>query len=500
MVILLVLLLLPVGALAQGGAGTWSSPYLVEGLPFAHRADTTVGVEMADIYSCAPNADESGPEVVYQLSLDRPGRVIAWVQGDVEATVDVDVHILDDSSVIAGEVSCRARGNRVAEAEVDGGAVWIVVDTFVDLGDALTGPFELRIELASEMDGVFFIERQVARGVLWRRETHRELFGGVQTINLLEVDITDPDVIVEPRRADGCETTAALGEQHEAVAAVNAGYFSARCEPVGVLRIDGDDLSTAARDRPPRAALGLAGLGDARVERVASGGVFRGTRNAVGGAPQLVSDGVADVTWREEGVGRSFTNSRHPRTAACVTGDDYLLFITFDGRTGAGRGVDLHDLADFLVSLGCDRGLNYDGGGSTTMWIWPRVGPGVVSFPADNRLADHRGQRPVASAWLVWAPPANRPPRFTTTPPTRAVVNEELVYDAGAMDLDLEPLQFSLISGPRGMSIAADDGVLRWTPRAAGPDSQIVVIGVSDGLSRTEQAFALSVDEERLDR
>lgn len=492
---MLILCLLPTEALAQRGVGTWESPYIIDSFPFAHRADTTVGVEMADSYDCGAGLDESGPEVVYQIALDRPATVIAWVEGDVEAVVDVDVHVLDDATVLAGDASCLARGHRVAEAEVTSRVGWIVVDTFVDLGDPLTGVFELRVDIAPMARGVTVVERQIARGVLWRQEVHEELFGGPQTVNLLEVDITDPDVIVEPRMADGCETTSSLGERHEAVAAVNGGFFAARCDPVGLVRIDGRTGSTNPADRPPRVVLGLAGPGEARIERVPPGEDFGAVRNAVGGVPQLVNGGVADVTWRVEGAGGAFTSSRHPRTAACVTGDDYLMFVTFDGRTEAGVGVDLYDLADFLVSLGCDRALNYDGGGSTTMWVWPRVGPGVVSYPSNNREADHGGERAVSNAWLIWAPPANRPPRFISTPPAGARVDVELEYDVEATDLDLEQLRFSLVSGPRGMSVDEDEGQLRWTPEAGQVGEHVVVLGALDATTMTEQVFVLTVTD-----
>ena len=199
------------------------------------------------------------------------------------------------------------------------------------------------------------------------------------------------------------------------------------------------------------------------------------------------------MTWSEEAAGESFTTSRHPRSAACITGDDYLMLVTFDGRTPAGLGVDLFDLADFLVSLGCDRGLNYDGGGSTTMWVTPSVGAGVVSYPSDNGIADHRGQRRVSNAWLVWAAPANRPPRFTTEPPLTATVGERYVYDAHATDLDLDPVFYSAVAAPEGAQVDAETGVVTWMPTLAQGGPQVVIIGASDLEALTEQEFTVEV-------
>jgi hypothetical protein len=492
--LLFALLLTPASALGQSGAGTWDEPFLIDALPFAHQDDTTTGVEMVDVYGCADWLDESGPEVVYQLRVDRPGRLTAWVVGDVDGEVDIDVQILDSVDLVSGSAGGLDRGNRVAEAEVTTGTAWIAVDTFVDQGEPLPGPYIIRADLSTEEHGTLVRERQVAQGVLWRQEIHDDLFGGVQSVNLLEVDLTHPEVVVAPRLSEGgCERIGDMAERVEAVAAVNAGFFGPGCAPVGLVRIDDRFLASNPSDRPPRTALGLGDEGLALVEHVAPGDAFETVHQALGGLPQLVRDGVADVTWREEVAGESFTTSRHPRTAACVTGDHYLLFVTIDGRTEAGLGVDLFDLADFMVSLGCDRGLNYDGGGSTTMWIWPWVASGAVSYPSDNTRADHMGERAVSNGWMIWAPPANRPPRFTTEPLLTGVEGEGYRYDADALDLDLERMIFNLEVGPAGMVVDEVSGLVVWTPtyRQGGP--QEVILGVSDLSETTEQEFEVTV-------
>ncbi len=368
--IIIALLAIAPGVRAQSGVGTWDDPIIVDDYPFAHQDDTTTGVEMVDVYGCADWVDESGPEVVYRFEALRAGRLTAWVIGDVAGSVDVDVHILPSADIWDGTAGCLDRGHTVAEADVEPGTIWIAVDTYVDAGEPLPGPYALRLDFSPDGGGTVVRERQVAQGVLWRQEIHRGLFGGPQSVNLLEIDLTHPEVVVEPRLSEGgCERISHMAERVEAVAAVNAGFFDGSCAPVGLVRIDDRFLASNPSTRPPRAALGLGDEALALVEHVAPGDPFDEVHHALGGLPMLVRDGVADVTWRQESAGPSFTNSRHPRTAACVTSDDYLLFVTFDGRTEAGLGVDLFDLADFMVSLGCDRGLNYDGGGSTTLAV-----------------------------------------------------------------------------------------------------------------------------------
>ena len=43
--------------------------------------------------------------------------------------------------------------------------------------------------------------------------------------------------------------------------------------------------------------------------------------------------------------------------------------ITVDGRLNSSAGMNLSQFADYLVSLGVERAINLDGGGSTTMGI-----------------------------------------------------------------------------------------------------------------------------------
>jgi exopolysaccharide biosynthesis protein len=89
---------------------------------------------------------------------------------------------------------------------------------------------------------------------------------------------------------------------------------------------------------------------------------------------------------------RPFSNNRHPRTCICIRTHD-LVFLTIDGRSTRAAGMSLHELQDYLLSIGCRDAINLDGGGSTTMWIADK---GVVNFPSDKT-----GERPVANALLI---------------------------------------------------------------------------------------------------
>jgi len=85
---------------------------------------------------------------------------------------------------------------------------------------------------------------------------------------------------------------------------------------------------------------------------------------------------------------------------------------------------------------------------------------------------------------------SNHPPVFTSTPSTTAIVGAQYSYQATASDDDGDDLTFSLVSGPAGMSMAAD-GLLTWTPTTTGEYE--VNISVSDGEAVTYQSWTITV-------
>lgn len=114
-----------------GGLGTHEQPYIIPSLPFTDARDTRVqGVSMLDRYTgCSANQDESGPEIVYELKLEATTnlRAMAFDQG----TVDIDLHILDDSLSPQG---CLARDNQDISITLGPGIYYIVLDTYVSAG------------------------------------------------------------------------------------------------------------------------------------------------------------------------------------------------------------------------------------------------------------------------------------------------------------------------------------------------------------------------------
>lgn len=115
--------------------------------------------------------------------------------------------------------------------------------------------------------------------------------------------------------------------------------------------------------------------------------------DVVAGLPRLIKNGKIDITWEQEKSSKAFVETRHPRTAAAKLKDGKFLMITVDGRQpGVSVGMNLNELAEYLLSLGAIDAMNLDGGGSTTMFL----DGNVVNQPSDKE-----GERKVGDAILV---------------------------------------------------------------------------------------------------
>lgn len=119
---------------------------------------------------------------------------------------------------------------------------------------------------------------------------------------------------------------------------------------------------------------------------------FFPTEDIVGGVPQLIKGGKIDITWEEEKASRSFVETRHPRTAVAKLKDGKFLMLTADGRSEQSAGLDLYDLAKYMLELGAVDAMNLDGGGSTTMFLDGKV---------VNKPSDKDGERKIGDAILV---------------------------------------------------------------------------------------------------
>ncbi|MCC7308549.1 MAG: phosphodiester glycosidase family protein [Acidobacteria bacterium] len=111
------------------------------------------------------------------------------------------------------------------------------------------------------------------------------------------------------------------------------------------------------------------------------------------GVSRLIRKGKIDITWEQEKAGKAFAETRHPRTAVAKLKGGKFLMITVDGRQpGVSVGMNLQELAEYLLSLGAVDAMNLDGGGSTTMFLDGKV----INTPSDKE-----GERKIGDAILV---------------------------------------------------------------------------------------------------
>ncbi len=135
------------GAGGSGGNKGVDPRYCPSGLicpaafPFHHDGDTSTSTSRQfDSYSCATGTDESGPEMIYRVSLSTAGFLSAAVNDDT-ANVDIDLHILSTLDAAA----CLDRGDRHVRAHVNAGVYYVVADTYVSGGTEFAGPYGLDI-------------------------------------------------------------------------------------------------------------------------------------------------------------------------------------------------------------------------------------------------------------------------------------------------------------------------------------------------------------------
>lgn len=114
-----------------------------------------------------------------------------------------------------------------------------------------------------------------------------------------------------------------------------------------------------------------------------------GARVAIGGGPTLIENGKPEH-WS------GLVHMRHPRTAIGFN-DKYIFMVEVDGRQrDLSVGMTLPELATYMVKLGCQKAMNFDGGGSSTLWALGNV----MNSPSEGR------ERPAANALILMRKPA----------------------------------------------------------------------------------------------
>lgn len=90
----------------------------------------------------------------------------------------------------------------------------------------------------------------------------------------------------------------------------------------------------------------------------------------VGGLPVILKDNQILETQNA----LDHLTSNHPRTAVGYNKKNQLVQMVVDGRSSISSGCTSKELAGFMQLVGCTEALNFDGGGSSTMYCGPYLG------------------------------------------------------------------------------------------------------------------------------
>ena len=215
-------------------------------------------------------------------------------------------------------------------------------------------------------------------------------------IHALEVDLGSPGVsITSTTSAQRKHTPSDFAKLVGAQAAINGDFFSFTTYGTDGLAAGGGVKWADTSDTNASGVLTyeqVAGASQLELVPPAQPVTFNAAtmKGAVSGHPRLVAAGVAV----------SNTGSlclRNPRTAVGLSQDKKTLWmVVVDGRQTASVGMTCDELAALLKGLGAYEAMNFDGGGSSALYI---EGAGVVNVPSDG------SERVVANHLAVFAKP-----------------------------------------------------------------------------------------------
>ncbi len=135
-------------------SGTAENPISIEAFPFTDSNNTrkTVSLDFY-AYNCSEvensaNLSESGPEIIYTFTVDRPGTISASVSGDTSvqySKVDIDIHLLSDLIRDENDTAqnCITRNNTAIETHIESGTYYLIVDSYTSSNVEFAGSYTL---------------------------------------------------------------------------------------------------------------------------------------------------------------------------------------------------------------------------------------------------------------------------------------------------------------------------------------------------------------------
>lgn len=241
-------------------------------------------------------------------------------------------------------------------------------------------------------------------GLTHKQAQIKGLFNSVQSINLIEIP-RSAKMKVGIAGDEGMKRTSQQATEKGALAAINGTYYNmVTGNSVCFYKINDQVLDTTTNGEfksrvngAIREVKGNIEIIDWNKEIEANYKKNKGTVLASG--PIMVDNGrISD--WSK--CDKKFIETRHPRSAIFTKKNGTIVFLTVDGRSeGNAAGMSIPELAYLAKILGAEDAINLDGGGSTTLWLKGAPENGVLNYPSDNKLFDHKGERSVSNIFYV---------------------------------------------------------------------------------------------------
>ncbi|MDR1983940.1 MAG: PQQ-binding-like beta-propeller repeat protein [Prevotellaceae bacterium] len=242
--------------------------------------------------------------------------------------------------------------------------------------------------------------KQITENIVFKQALIN-IFESKQSINILEIT---PSANVRLGINDVSDTlivTSELCKQVDAVAGVNASFFDMKNGgAVDFVRVNEKILHDKTKiSQRNNAALVIDKYKVEILERDTTDNNWENNlnyENVIVAGPLIMKNGMSAKLQKN-----AFNENRHPRTFVATKTNGNVLLVVVDGRNTNAAGMSINELYILAKALNCKDAMNFDGGGSSAMYISGENENGIVNYPSDNRLFDHNGERRVANVIYV---------------------------------------------------------------------------------------------------
>ena len=203
--------------------------------------------------------------------------------------------------------------------------------------------------------------QRVFPGVDYQRITRGTMDAHVARIDLRNARLR----VITSEESDHGLTVSEFAKKKKAIIAVNGDYFDERQMPLG---LSAGACGVWTKGQKLERRQGLVGIGRRRAEiQQNTMTKKRWMSGAVSGWP-LLNKGCSPLATLPGSD--HFTRAPHPRTAVGLSKDGKTMYLVVaDGRREGVPGLTLPELAAFMDELGACVAMNFDGGGSSAMWV-----------------------------------------------------------------------------------------------------------------------------------